>query len=219
MPCPRWVGIAGSTRFVLRGSPERTGGKEQKERLSRFASLRVLARPVVGEQCYVLRSGGVSKELVLVRAQLQEKVVYLYLFRLTTWHQGCQTCTNTRQGQVWSKHDWAVCSWQSSLFLGWSSCWWPSQPNALNEPQHISTALLCESQKVLRFLLGKALCSFPFLFHWSKSLSSLPSLNWIARAKLWGSAEENSLSGFSKPHQDSRLTGYLISCLCEYLSV
>lgn len=114
----------------------------------------------------------------------------------------------------------AVRAWQSSLFLGWSSCWWPSQHNALNEPQDICTAILYEPQNVLRVLLRKALCIFPFLFHWAKadqiSLSSLLSLFLIVENKrLLGSAKENPFSGFSKPHQDSRPSDYLIRYLCE----
>ena len=139
----------------------------------------------VGERDYFWRRGGISKELVLVRAQLQEKAVSLYAFRLTTCHQGCQICTNTRRGQVWSKHDWALRAWQGSLFLGWSSCWWPSLPNTLNEPQDIGTALLCEV--FIGVLLGKALCTFPFLFHRAKvdqrSLSSLLFLHLIVKSK------------------------------------
>lgn len=128
----------------------------------------------------------------------------------------------------------AVCAWQSSLFLGWSSCWWPSQHNALNEPQDICTAILREPQNVLSVLLRKALCTFPFLFHWAKadffifpSLSSLlsqlliififPSLPTFncGEQRLLGSAKENPFSGFSKPHQDSRPSDYLIRYLCE----
>ena len=64
---------------------------------------------------------------------------------------------NMRWGWVWWKHDQAVRAWQSSLFLGWSSPWKPSQHKALNKPQDVCTVLLCKPQKVLSFLSGQAL--------------------------------------------------------------
>lgn len=227
MLSPRWLGIAGSTRFVRRGSPDRTGWKN--ERLSRFAFLRVSWGMVVGELCYFFRSEGISKKLVLVRAGLQAKAVcvcvcvysytysYTYIFRLTICSQRCRLRINTSRCQVWSKHDQAVRAWQSFLFLGWSSCWWPSQHKALNKPQDIFVAvLLCKPQTVLAFLLGRALCTFPFLFHRAKvdqrCLFSIFSLNLIVKSKAPGLYQRKFLLlGFFEPHQDLRLNNSFLN--------
>lgn len=222
MLCPRWLGIAGSTRFVRRGSPDRTGEKEQNERLSGCASLPV-SRIMMAELCYFLRNAGISEKLVSVRARLQERAVSINLFRLSTCSQGCQICTNARLGQVWSKHDQAVRAWQSSLFLGWSSHWWLSQHKALNKSQDIYTVLLCKPQKVIRFLLGKAMCTFPFLFHRAKvdqwSLSSLLSLTLTVKSKAPGLCQrKSSLFGPPHPRMQGWVTLSLTRCSCDCVS-
>ena len=70
--------------------------------------------------------------------------------------QGSQICA-IRGGAEFDENMIRLRAWQSSLFLGWSSPWKPSQHKALNKPQDVCTVLLCKPQKVLRFLSGQAL--------------------------------------------------------------